>query len=428
MKKNIQDYIKEFNTILNFSNMCWWIIDYKNDPDYFYCNKLMIENFNLDEKSEKHSVSNTCPISGDYIKNVKFASTEQASLILKEYFELLDGEREEFNNTFPYIDKKTNSTKYFSSRSKILEFDEKGEVSIIYGIIENITDRILQEEEKNEYNEIIDKYVITSTTSMKGIISNISTAYCEITGYTKKELIGQKHSVLKHPTTPRDLYRDMWRTVTSGKEWEGEIKNQRKDGSVFWIKVIVSPSFDISGNIKYYTTINQDITDKKTIEELSNRDKLTNVYNRGKLDNLLEKEIRYSRRYNIQFALIMIDVDYFKDINDEYGHLEGDKVLIQISQILEKLTRDTDFIGRWGGEEFLIICPNSDIEQGKKIATKLKEYIENHDFEINKRITASFGITNYMKEDDADDILERADKALYEAKNKGRNRIEYNHI
>lgn len=428
MKKNIQDYIKEFNTILNFSNMCWWIIDYKNDPDYFYCNKLMIENFNLDEKSEKHSVSNTCPISGDYIKNVKFTSTEQASLILKEYFELLNGEREEFNNTFPYIDKKTNSTKYFSSRSKILEFDEKGEVSIIYGIIENITDRILQEEEKNEYNEIIDKYVITSTTSMKGIISNISTAYCEITGYTKKELIGQKHSVLKHPTTPRDLYRDMWRTVTSGKEWEGEIKNQRKDGSVFWIKVIVSPSFDISGNIKYYTTINQDITDKKTIEELSNRDKLTNVYNRGKLDNLLEKEIRYSRRYNIQFALIMIDVDYFKDINDKYGHLEGDKVLIQISQILEKLTRDTDFIGRWGGEEFLIICPNSDIEQGKRVAVKLKEYIENHDFEINKKITASFGITNYMKEDDANDILERADKALYEAKNKGRNRIEYNHI
>ena len=428
MKKNIQDYIKEFNTILNFSNMCWWIIDYKNDPDYFYCNKLMIENFNLDEKLEKHSVSNTCPISGDYIKNVQFASTEQASLILKEYSELLNREKEEFNNTFPYIDKKTNSTKYFSSRSKILEFDENDEISIIYGIIENITDRIVQEEEKNEYNEIIDKYVITSTTSMKGIISNISTAYCKITGYTKDELIGQKHSVLKHPNTPRDLYRDMWKTVTSGKKWEGEIKNQKKDGSVFWIKVIVSPSFDTLGNVKYYTTINQDITDKKTIEELSNKDKLTNVYNRGKLDNLLEKEIRYSRRYNIQFALIMIDVDYFKDINDKYGHLEGDKVLIQISQILEKLTRETDHIGRWGGEEFLIICPNSDIEQGKRVAVKLKEYIENHDFEINKKITASFGITNYIKEDDANDILERADKALYEAKNKGRNRIEYNHI
>ena len=428
MKKNIQDYIKEFNTILNFSNMCWWIIDYKNDPDYFYCNKLMIENFNLDEKLEKHSVSNTCPISGDYIKNVQFASTEQASLILKEYSELLNREKEEFNNTFPYIDKKTNSTKYFSSRSKILEFDENDEISIIYGIIENITDRIVQEEEKNEYNEIIDKYVITSTTSMKGIISNISTAYCKITGYTKDELIGQKHSVLKHPNTPRDLYRDMWKTVTSGKKWEGEIKNQKKDGSVFWIKVIVSPSFDTLGNVKYYTTINQDITDKKTIEELSNKDKLTNVYNRGKLDNLLEKEIRYSRRYNIQFALIMIDVDYFKDINDKYGHLEGDKVLIQISQILEKLTRETDHIGRWGGEEFLIICPNSDIEQGKRVAIKLKEYIENHDFEINKKITASFGITNYIKEDDANDILERADKALYEAKNKGRNRIEYNHI
>lgn len=424
MKKNIQDYIKEFNTILNFSDMCWWIIDYKNDPDHFYCNDLMIESFNLDRNLKKHSVAKNCPISGDYLKSVEFASSEKATIILKEYFELLNNEKEEFNNTYPYFDENTDTLKYFSSRAKILESDEKNEVSIIYGIIENITNRVLQEEKKNEYNEIIDKYVITSTTSKKGIISNISTAYCDITGYTKNELIGQKHSVLKHPDTPRDLYRDMWRTVTSGKKWEGEIKNQRKDNSVFWIKVIVSPSFDEDGKIKYYTTINQDITDKKIIEELSSRDKLTNVYNRGKLDSLLEKEIRYSRRYNIIFSLIMIDVDYFKAINDKYGHLEGDKVLIQISQILKKITRTTDYIGRWGGEEFLIICPNSDIEQGLSVASKLKEFIESHDFEIGKKVTASFGITSYNKDDNPDQILARADKALYRAKHNGRNRIE----
>lgn len=424
MKQNITDYISQFENILNFSDFSWWIIDYKNDPGYFYCNDLMVETFLLDKDEKKHSVADTCPIAGDYIKNVKLASTKQANLIIREYLELLNQEKKEYNNNFPYFDIRTNTIKYFSSRAKALELDEDGNVSVLYGIIENITDREIQAKELAEYHNIIDKHVITSSTNIEGDIVSISEAFCDITGYTKEELIGQKHTFLRHPKAKDKIDRSMWENILAGKVWEGEFKSQKKNGNSFWIKSVISPTFDEEGKIKGYTTINQDITDKKTIEKLSNKDKLTNAYNRGKLDNLLEREHKRALRYGTDFSIIMLDIDHFKLINDTYGHLVGDQILIQIAQILNSYTRTTDFIGRWGGEEFLIICPNSDIIQTQKVAIKLKKQFEESRFEIDKQITSSFGVTAYRKDDTIDDMLKRADRALYTSKHNGRNRVE----
>lgn len=424
MKKNIMDYIKEFEKILNFSDISWWIIDCKNDPDHFHCNKLMKETFMLNKQEEKHSIKNTCPIVGDSQSNIRQASSSGADIIINEYLELLNNKRSEFNNSFPYFDARDKKIKYFSSRAKILEYDEKGNVSMIFGILEEITHKVIQEKEIKEYHNIIDKFVMTSTTNTRGIVTDVTQAFCDTSGYTKDELIGKEHSIVKHPDTPREVYRDMWKTISAGQTWEGELKNLRKDGSYYWIYLVISPNFNEMGHIKGYTTINQNITDKKIVERLSNRDKLTAVYNRAKLDVLLEKELSYVNRYHTELSIIMMDIDYFKLINDDYGHLEGDKVLVAIAQILKDLTRQTDYIGRWGGEEFLIICPNSNINQGEIVAKKLKENIENFNFNIERRITASFGITSYKKGDKSEDLLLRADQALYKAKENGRNRIE----
>lgn len=424
MKKNITEYIEQFQLTLNFSGLSWWIIDYKNDPGYFYCNDVMEDTFDLDKNAKKHSVAETCPIAGDYIKNVHLASTQKANLIIKEYLELLNQEKKEYNNSFPYYDKRSNNINYFSSKAKALELDDDGQISILFGLIENITSKETLAKELKEYHNIIDSHVMTATTDTKGIIQNCSSALCNMTGYSKEELIGQKYNILKHPDTSEKVFDRMELALAKGEVWENEIKNQKKNGEEYWIKLIVSPIFNEHGKIKGFTTINQDTTDKKTIEKLSKKDKLTNVYNRAKLDILLEKELQTYQRYKTNSSIIMIDIDHFKSINDSFGHLIGDKVLILIASVLRSKTRITDFVGRWGGEEFLIICPNSGIDETKKVALKLKEEIENFNFNIDNTITASFGISSYKKDDNVDSLLQRADQALYNAKENGRNTVE----
>jgi len=233
MRKELAEYIKQFENTLNFSDISWWIIDYKNDSGYFYCNELMCEHFELDKNVEKHSVNDTCPIAGDYIKNVKLASTKQANLIIKEYLELLNQEKKEYNNSFPYFDKRVDKIKYFSSRAKALELDSEGNVSILFGIIEEITNKVSQSKEIEEYNEIIDKNVITSTTDKDGYILTISEAFCKISGYTKEELIGKTHHMLKHPNAKNIIYKNMWVTLNKGEVWEGEFKISQKTVKAF---------------------------------------------------------------------------------------------------------------------------------------------------------------------------------------------------
>jgi len=424
MKKNLATYIEQFEILLNFSDICWWVIDYKNDSKHFYCNTLMEDTFMLDKSNDKHSISEACPIVGDYIKNVKLTSSKQAELIRKEFHDLINLEKKEFNNNFPYFDIRTNEVNHFSSKAKVLELDEEGKPSIIFGIIENITNRETQAKELKEYHNIIDKYVMTSTTDENGIITSVSKFFCEKTGFSKEELVGSEYSILRHPDISTKIYKKIWRKLKSGQAWEGELKNIKKDGTVYWIKLIISPNFDEKQKIRAYTTVYQDITDKKIIEKLSNRDKLTNVYNRGKLDILLERELKRSLRYKIDLSVILLDIDFFKSINDRYGHITGDKVLIQIAKLLKEFTRVNDFVGRWGGEEFLIICPNSNITQAHTVAVKIKNHLEEYNFGIDTIITGSFGISTYKENDTLDTILQRADKSLYRAKDNGRNRIE----
>lgn len=154
-------------------------------------------------------------------------------------------------------------------------------------------------------------------------------------------------------------------------------------------------------------------------------DQLTELYNRYKLDEVLANELTRSQRYKNSFGVILLDIDYFKSINDTYGHLIGDKVLKESAQILKNSIRDTDSAGRWGGEEFLIICPEANIEGLKVTAEKIRKNIESHRFGKIETVTVSSGISLYKENDTGDTILGRADIALYHAKNKGRNRVEY---
>lgn len=164
----------------------------------------------------------------------------------------------------------------------------------------------------------------------------------------------------------------------------------------------------------------------KELEILSQTDKLTKCLNRQKLDEIFTTELSRHKRYNSSFSIIFLDIDDFKMVNDKYGHAVGDEVLILISKILKENIRSTDFLGRWGGEEFLIICPEINIKESNILATKLCNKINSTVFPTIKKCTASFGITQAKENDNIKNIFNRVDKALYEAKKSGKNQVVSN--
>ena len=162
------------------------------------------------------------------------------------------------------------------------------------------------------------------------------------------------------------------------------------------------------------------------LERLSTTDSLTALPNRLRIDSILYQEFARSDRYHTQLSLILLDIDEFKSVNDTYGHPVGDSVLIEIGAMLAANVRHSDVAGRWGGEEFLIVCPEIGLDDAVAMADKLRLIIAAHPFPIVGHRTASFGVTNHQRGDQIKDMLVRADEALYRAKRQGRNRVESN--
>lgn len=160
------------------------------------------------------------------------------------------------------------------------------------------------------------------------------------------------------------------------------------------------------------------------LERLSVTDQLTGLYNRMKLDHFLENEFRRNQRYGSMFSIVLLDVDLFKTVNDSYGHLVGDQVLVDVARLLKQGTRELDLLGRWGGEEFLIVCPDTSFNGAMASAEKLRELIAKHQFETVGTKTASIGVASFKENDTIPALMARADKALYRSKANGRNRVE----
>lgn len=166
------------------------------------------------------------------------------------------------------------------------------------------------------------------------------------------------------------------------------------------------------------------VEEKKALKQISQTDQLTGLYNRFKLEETFEYERRQANRYKTELSIVIMDIDYFKIVNDTYGHNEGDILLRTVSVELKKMFRDTDVVGRWGGEEFLILLPKTALEDAYSIIERLRKHIEKKEFKHIGNKTASFGITNLQENDTLDVAIGRADKALYDAKRNGRNQVK----
>ena len=309
------------------------------------------------------------------------------------------------------------------------ELTYKEFVSLADNLNKTLENKNMVEKKLQDYIQIVNQNVIISTTNKEGIIIDVSEAFCKVSGYSKDELIGKTHSLVRHPETSNDFYKDMWNQLLSGKEWRGEIKNKSKDGKVYWVYAIITPIL-INNEIEGFTAIRTNITDKKYIEQLSITDELTKLYNRRFFNNKIEEEINRAKRENKTLCLLILDIDYFKQYNDTYGHQKGDFVLESVAKVLaNKTNRASDFAFRIGGEEFAII---TSLEKDKTIefAQLIKEDIENLKIEhkaseISKYVTISIGAVSKMAIEikDSDELFKEADDNLYEAKKLGRNCI-----
>ncbi len=163
--------------------------------------------------------------------------------------------------------------------------------------------------------------------------------------------------------------------------------------------------------------------ERQLYQELAIKDPLTGIFNRKKFNEEILKEVERAKRYNRKIALVMFDIDHFKNVNDTFGHQVGDSVLQETAELIRNNIRQTDFFSRYGGEEFIIIVPETTCEAATEIAEKLRENIEAHNYEFIERLTCSFGVTELQKNEDLREFLKRVDDALYEAKNQGRNKV-----
>ena len=273
--------------------------------------------------------------------------------------------------------------------------------------------------EIDDQQKMVDDYVLILSTDTKGVITDVNGAFCRAIGYTKDELIGETHHIMKHPDMKNSFFKELWETISNNDKWSGEITNLKKNKTPIIFTVHIEPIFEDDVKIGY-RSISEDITDKKRIEELSVTDKLTGLYNRLKLDEMMLIKLEEFYRYKTEFSIILIDIDDFKMVNDTYGHDVGDYVLQTLANSLKENVRISDIVARWGGEEFIIICSNTKLDEAKVLAEDLRKTIENANFDKVGTKTISLGVTQFYENDDVKTIFKRADDALHEAKNIGK--------
>lgn len=271
-------------------------------------------------------------------------------------------------------------------------------------------------------------------TDITGNIIYTNPAFEKISGYETGELIGRNPRIFKSGLTDEEIYIKMWSTISSGRVWNGEQINKRKDGSFYHEDSRITPIYDKHDKLMYYLAVKHDITERKELEaklqEIAIRDSLTNAYNRRYLMERLNQISDNYKRVGKAFSLVILDIDTFKKVNDEYGHQAGDLILVEFVGIINGGIRSYDILSRYGGEEFVLVLPDTDKEEAYTIVKRISEIIRDKNFiyeNNNIKITFSAGISDSNEiccdNFNIEDLIKLADDRLYKAKNTGRDQI-----
>ncbi|MDE1890833.1 MAG: diguanylate cyclase [Planctomycetota bacterium] len=313
-------------------------------------------------------------------------------------------------------------------------FDTHGNLYAVCGISTDITERKNMEEQLRELSCAVEQspsvVVITDT---DGVIQYVNPKFVQLTGYTPEEAIGKTPRILKSGKTPPDEYERLWNTITSGNAWQGELLNRKKNGEFYWENTRIAPIKDSTGVITHFVAVKEDVTERKRLEEtirqMAHYDTLTSLPNRALLKDHFTLALAHARRKKEALAVMFVDLDLFKNINDTFGHDAGDQLLQGIAGRLLTCVRETDTVSRLGGDEFTILLPEiGEAENVAMLAGKVIEAIK-QPLMVNSNklsITASVGIALFPNDgEDADTLLKNADIAMYRAKEKGRNNYQF---
>jgi diguanylate cyclase (GGDEF)-like protein/PAS domain S-box-containing protein len=286
-------------------------------------------------------------------------------------------------------------------------------------------------------------------TDAAGNIEWANPAFTALTGYELEEVLGMNPRILKSGMMDLAFYRTLWKTILDGQQWSGELWNLRKDGNVYCEEMHIAPVWAVNESISNFVAVKHDITERKQAEEeaerakeglvllnqelleanehiskISQTDALTGLANRRTLDERMRYEMARAHRLGCGFSVILGDLDHFKSINDEFGHLVGDRVLVAVAGVLAEQARQYDLPARFGGEEFMVLLPESTLADAMTIAQRIRIAISGVVVpEVARQITMSLGISTWGHGDTLRALVGRADAALYQAKRRGRNRV-----
>jgi diguanylate cyclase (GGDEF)-like protein/PAS domain S-box-containing protein len=303
--------------------------------------------------------------------------------------------------------------------------DQDGVVQYFVSVQKNITAFIKAQQERNllvrALNDSPDCVMITDIDNK---IVFVNTGFEQLTGYKEDEVLGCKPSILWKNLAGTPAEKSEPRNLQQTLHFQTQAPNLHKDGSVFYVDQSIAHIQNETGNITHYVSFSKDSTERLkrelTLKDLASKDALTDLLNRRSGEQLLKQyddEILSKK----SLCLIMLDIDNFKNINDTYGHAGGDEILKSSSQLLKSKARSTDSVVRWGGEEFLILVPDANLNAAVEFAERIRNSIAQHQHQALGFITASFGVAELQAGESTASLLNRADKALYKAKLNGKN-------
>ncbi|HEX9080445.1 MAG TPA: PAS domain S-box protein [Desulfuromonadaceae bacterium] len=265
-------------------------------------------------------------------------------------------------------------------------------------------------------------------TDSAGAIEYANPKFYRMTGYTAEETLGQNPRILKAGTQPPELYRELWETITAGREWQGEFHNRSREGRLFWENASISPIRNVSGVITHFVAVKEDITERKLLQEqlahMAHFDSLTGLPNRALFFDRAGQAVAFARREKRRCGILFVDLDGFKNVNDTHGHETGDRLLCLAAERIRSSLRESDTVARMGGDEFTVILTtlrerNDAALVADKILGRLVQPFVIGDAVCH--IGASIGISIFPDDaDDAEKLLHGADSAMYDVKRSGK--------
>ncbi len=304
----------------------------------------------------------------------------------------------------------------------------------INGTIQDITERIVSEKDINKFSialaQTADAIMITNR---EGVIEYVNAAFESISGYTRNEALGNTPRILKSGEQKTEIYEQLWNTLLCGDVFTEVLLNRRKDGTIYYEEKTISPLKDEHGEITHFISSGKDITERMQNQErlhyLAHHDVLTKLPNRMLFSERLNHSIDLARRNKLRTAVLFIDLDRFKNINDTLGHGAGDQLIQTVSRRLQETIRKGDTVARIGGDEFAIILEEVEsAEAVQPISDKILRAITRPiNIENNELfVSASVGISVFpLDGEDGESLLKYADTAMYQAKERGRNNYQF---